>query len=520
MKFLKKISMVILLVTILQTSKSIVADAYTNEQQAQISLFKNEYQKLDQTVYNYQNIYNQIPNFTSNSLIGSNSRSYQQNYDQAYKFVRLLFGLYPVVQNQDDNKTSLTGAYDMAAVPRNDGSNVQHGLSNLPKPSYVNDETWRKGITATRFGNIANIVPQNFSNYAKQTVMDDILDFVVDNNNYDPKSVGHRSWMLSQALNRYGIGTLYTNPQSSQTIINQGSQHLAVGYQVFYWGEGFSDEYHVPLIEPLTYPANNVFPLEFLNSSNPLKPVYWSIAFNEAQNIIPGHKPQIKLTNLKTHQITNILPNDISYESQYGGYNTVFTYLPRGINLKVDEPYQIDFSQLNLKSMVNNQKIDNYSYKVNFFNLSESINNHFDYSNEGKIVYINYLPNYGVRIYQRPGENPSNIFALHGTSWKISRQYHDIKGKIWSDLGNNQWISNDYLTNEINGRIPVGTVKYIKGYGINLWQGYGPSRIFTGRRLQDQTKWKVFKKAIVNNTYWFNLGGNLWVEGKYMLVVP
>lgn len=519
MKAWRRIPVLLLIFAFLQSSGKIV-EAYSDEQKAKIASFQQEYRNLDQTVYNYQNIYQKAPVFSSNFFTGADSEQYLQSYNHAYNFIRSLFGLASVNQNQEDNQIAITGSYDMAAVPRSDGSNIQHGLTNLPKPAYIDSKTWQKGISATRAGNIANIVPNNFGNYAQQKVKDNILDFIIDNNNYEPKSVGHRSWMLSQALDHYGIGTIYTNPQNLQTSIIQGSQRLALGYQVFYWGGGFNDEYQSPLVEPLTYPASNLFPLEFLNSKNPLKPVYWSIAFNQAQAIDPTHKPQIKLTNLKTHQVTNIAANDIFYESEYGGYNTVFTYLPRGLNLQLDQTYEVEATNLNLKSLKNGQKFDRFTYQVSFFNLTTNSQNSYDLTNAGKVVYVNYLPNYGVRIYQNPGNSPSNIFALHGSSWKITRQYQDSSGKIWTDLGNNQWLANDYLTQEANGRNPIGTVNYIKGFGINLWQGYGRNRVFTGRRLADQSQWKVFKKAVIDDTYWFNLGGDLWVEGSYLKVTP
>ncbi|BDR56335.1 hypothetical protein [Xylocopilactobacillus apis] len=492
--------------------------AFTEEQKTKISAFQNEYRNLDQTNYYYKNVYSKVPAFSSSSFTGINSDKYLKSYDQTYNFVRSLFGLAPIVQNKNDNSIAITGAYDMAAVPKNDGSNVQHGLQGLTKPPYLSNEVWKQGSDATREGNIANIVPTNFFNYSKQSVWDDIMGFVIDSNNYDVNSVGHRDWMLSQSMKSYGTGTIYTDPANKNTLITNGQDYYALGYQVFYWGGGYDGNYDKNLVEPLTYPATDLFPLELMNSTNPLKPVCWSIGFNQASVINKNNKPKITIKNLNNGKSITVNSNDIYYESQYGGYNTVYSFIPRGLNLSSDQKYEISFSNLNLKSSKNNSLINNYTYSVSFYNLKTNSQGSYDYSNAGRKVYVNYRPNYGVRIYQTPGGMPTDTFVFHGTSWTIIKQFTDNNGKIWSQLGQNQWILNDYLSGQNTGRTPIGTVKYIKGYGINLWRGYGNKKTFSGRRINDQTQWKVFKKAIVGNTYWFNLGSDLWVDGQYMTV--
>lgn len=485
--------------------------AFTEEQQNQISVFQVQYQNLDQNKYNYKNVFDQTPVFATTPFLGSNSKKYLESYSQTYNFVRSLFNLPSLPQNSFDNQASFAGAYDMASVPKNDGSNVQHGLQGLRKPEYISNENWKLGINSTREGNIANIIPTNFSNYAQETTWDNIISFVADNNNYDDFSVGHRDWMLSQTIRRYGIGTVYTNPADLNTSVSNGINNYALGYQVFYWGGGYDGNYGSNLVDPLTYPAKNIFPIELMNSSNPLKPVYWSIGFNQARTKYPSNKPTITIKSLSTGKTTVVDPNDIHYESQYGGYNTSYTFIPRGLELKVDQPYEILFENLKL-----NSGMDKYSYQVSFFNLKQNKSDDYDYSNAGKIVYVNYQPSYGVRVYQNPGSDPTNIYVFHGTNWEIIKQTHDQSGQIWTQLSNNQWIPNKYLVTENNGRIPVGTVHYVKGYGVNLWNGYGNEKEFSGRRILDGSQWKVYKKAIVGNTYWFNLGADFWVDGQYM----
>lgn len=59
------------------------------------------------------------------------------------------------------------------------------------------------------------------------------------------------------------------------------------------------------------------------------------------------------------------------------------------------------------------------------------------------------------------------------------------------------------------------TVKYVPGYGIALWLGLGEEREFSGRRLQDGTSWKTFGEAVIDHAYWYNLGGNQWMQASY-----
>lgn len=61
-----------------------------------------------------------------------------------------------------------------------------------------------------------------------------------------------------------------------------------------------------------------------------------------------------------------------------------------------------------------------------------------------------------------------------------------------------------------------GTLRivYKPGYGIALWNGVGSTRKYAGRILPDQSRWRFYKVAITGtDTYWYNLGGNQWIEG-------
>ncbi len=59
------------------------------------------------------------------------------------------------------------------------------------------------------------------------------------------------------------------------------------------------------------------------------------------------------------------------------------------------------------------------------------------------------------------------------------------------------------------------TIKYVPGYGIALWNGYGASRKYAGRTLANASSWAVYGEKYVDGEYWYNLGGDQWVEGQY-----
>jgi len=59
------------------------------------------------------------------------------------------------------------------------------------------------------------------------------------------------------------------------------------------------------------------------------------------------------------------------------------------------------------------------------------------------------------------------------------------------------------------------TIKYQPGYGIALWIDLGTARHASGRTLLTGTSWKTFGEAVINNEYWYNLGGNQWIQAAY-----
>jgi|GEM_PF-1808514 len=60
-------------------------------------------------------------------------------------------------------------------------------------------------------------------------------------------------------------------------------------------------------------------------------------------------------------------------------------------------------------------------------------------------------------------------------------------------------------------------VNYVPGYGIAVWDNYTADRKATSTKLAHGTAWKYFATATdANGNMWYNLGGNQWVDGKYI----
>lgn len=61
----------------------------------------------------------------------------------------------------------------------------------------------------------------------------------------------------------------------------------------------------------------------------------------------------------------------------------------------------------------------------------------------------------------------------------------------------------------------VVRVKYIVGYGVNLWKKFGT--LWTGRRLIHGTRWRFFAIVRDHGKNWYKLRNNQWLDGKYLV---
>ncbi|WP_276805091.1 SLAP domain-containing protein [Lactobacillus hominis] len=144
----------------------------------------------------------------------------------------------------------------------------------------------------------------------------------------------------------------------------------------------------------------------------------------------------------------------------------------------------------------------------------------------------------GAVIYSKPTTTAKTSRVLpNGSRWKTFLQTDN--GMLWYNLGGNQWVLASDLdaststkkdttkTNNSNNsgftdysKVHQGTgtvtVHYKPGYGIAVWSQPGKNAI-PGKYLKHGTSWKYFKYVNVNGTIWYNLGGNQWVSGQYLI---
>ena len=139
------------------------------------------------------------------------------------------------------------------------------------------------------------------------------------------------------------------------------------------------------------------------------------------------------------------------------------------------------------------------------------------------VVNINYVPGYGIAVWDAPGNGhvvPGKNLKT-GTKWKTGG-YVTVNGVKWYNLGGKQWISEKYA-DETKGEIQTGvTISNQQGVGVvynttvgaNIWNA--PEGKMTNRILKVGSKWKIFKVALGRSGTYYNLGGNQWVLGKYL----
>lgn len=143
---------------------------------------------------------------------------------------------------------------------------------------------------------------------------------------------------------------------------------------------------------------------------------------------------------------------------------------------------------------------------------------------------INYVPGYGVRLFQINGSTVTNTgrYLQHGTTWKVSGTI-TINGRGYTNLGGNQWVESQYIVNAADSSatddssLPNGTfavISYAKGYGIAVWQqnSNGTFSVANHAPLTNGTRWAVHKKTTANGRTYYNLGGNQWIQADYAVV--
>lgn len=142
-------------------------------------------------------------------------------------------------------------------------------------------------------------------------------------------------------------------------------------------------------------------------------------------------------------------------------------------------------------------------------------------------AYINYVPGYYVREFSSPRAEWSGQQVQHATSVNVTKKAVFQDGETWYKLGDGNWVKAEYVVAgnapSSDGSTPangVVDINYVPGYGIAVYKAAGTGELVTEngavKRLPHGTSWKSFKKQTVNGITYYNLGGNQWVDGRYV----
>lgn len=254
-------------------------------------------------------------------------------------------------------------------------------------------------------------------------------------------------------------------------------------------------------------------------------------------------KDTVMVADVEDNSLSNPYGDTVTFQQELArlGYNNQVTYsmaswfwankLPRNYpiwvaNYGVDKPGVNNAAAWQYTSNYNGQSVDmSYDFSGIFTTGS---NTGTTTPSTGDTATINYIPGYGIALWNGYGANRTYAgrTLLTGSKWKVLAQTY-ADGEYWYNLGGNQWIQGKYTyaptgmdgvtTINSNGssNSKAITIKYVPGYGIALWNGYGASRKFAGRTLANASSWAVYGEKYVDGEYWYNLGGDQWVEGQY-----
>ncbi|BDR59718.1 immunoglobulin-like domain-containing protein [Xylocopilactobacillus apicola] len=129
------------------------------------------------------------------------------------------------------------------------------------------------------------------------------------------------------------------------------------------------------------------------------------------------------------------------------------------------------------------------------------------------IGYVNFVPGYGINVWDAPNGKFTGQRLPDMSAWKIDHKT-TIDGKTWYQVGANQWVDGSYISlNPVDHMKPMtGSIKisYVPGYGVRVYKGADTTQP-TEQFLQDGTEWQVFGEL---NGY-YNVGKDQWIKSEY-----
>jgi hypothetical protein len=138
-------------------------------------------------------------------------------------------------------------------------------------------------------------------------------------------------------------------------------------------------------------------------------------------------------------------------------------------------------------------------------------------------------------LHSQPGDGTFLKGLSAGSNWSVYKQATLSDGSIWYNLGGNQWVAGNKGTfnqastpppatgggssvgeGEVTDFRAVAQINYVPNYGVVMWTGAG--RVIPGRVLKHGTRWAVFEAKKINGQTYYNLGGDQWLQGKYVII--
>lgn len=117
------------------------------------------------------------------------------------------------------------------------------------------------------------------------------------------------------------------------------------------------------------------------------------------------------------------------------------------------------------------------------------------------VVTVNYHT--PIAVWREPGRSVIKGKTLaNNTAWRYFKTTN-YGGQTWYNLGGQQWVPASYVTVGTNSGIAQITK------AVNIYAA--PNSQKTSRVLPFNSRWRYFSTRLVNNQWWYNLGGSQWV---------
>ena len=125
---------------------------------------------------------------------------------------------------------------------------------------------------------------------------------------------------------------------------------------------------------------------------------------------------------------------------------------------------------------------------------------------------------HSAKMLRRNSDNTfSNVKTLgKGQAFKVSRTVL-VDGQTYFGLGGSQYVRATDVTLRKYG---TAHVNYNRNYGIQIWTGDHKAikTSYGSKTLMGQTNWNVFGKVTIGGKTYYNLGGNQFIDARYVTV--